>query len=66
MGRKLLLLVLLAACNDKVCARHSDCAPPMTCGATGTCEVQTDAGVDAYAPSDGGADAASDAAVDAP
>jgi hypothetical protein len=56
MRRKLLLLAFLAACNSRVCARHSDCAPPQTCGSAGMCES-----VDASAPTP---DAAIDAATD--
>ena len=62
MRCKLLLLAILAACNSRVCARHSDCAPPETCGSAGMCES-----VDASAPvaPDAASDAAApDAAVD--
>ncbi len=62
-----LLLLLLSACNSKLCARRSDCAPPETCGGNGTCEVVTDAAVveTPATPDANPYDAAIDALVDA-
>ncbi len=67
MRREVLLLVLLAACNSKLCARKSDCAPPATCTGAGACEVTTDAAVvETPATPDAAVADAYDASLDAP
>lgn len=49
----------LAACNNELCIRHSDCDPGLVCSASGACLAP--AGPDA-----GDVDASIDAAIDAP
>jgi hypothetical protein len=47
MGSKLILfLVALAACNNDLCARHSDCAHGQVCSAAGVCVGAPDAGTE--------------------
>ena len=65
MGRELVLALLLAACRDDVCARHSDCGHDQVCSARGVCVAAPDGGLEEPAPiTDAGIDA--DAAPDAP
>ena len=60
MGTRILafMLLALAACNNDICARHSDCAHGKVCSADGVCVGGPDAGVETPAT-----DAATDANI---
>ena len=60
------ILVVLAACEHGICARHSDCAHDQACSARGVCVSAPDAGAEAP-DTDADTSTAADAATeDAP
>ena len=58
MATRILLLVLLAtACNNDLCARHSDCSHGKVCSADGVCVGAPDAGTTETPAADAATDA---------